>query len=329
MKPSFFRLSLAALMVAGLAGQADAATVLRFGYETPKNDSQHIGAEEFARLVKERSKGELELKLFPGGTLGDGNSMISGVRGGTIDMSMNGSSMFTGMVPALNVLDLPFIFKNRDHVYATLDGPIGQGLLKQLEASDLISLAYWENGMRSLTNSKHSVRTPADVAGLKVRTTSNPAHIEAFKLLGANPVPMPLSELYTALETKTVDAQEHPVNVLWSAKLYEVQKFLSMTEHAYSALIVNINKAKFNSLSPEMQEVLRSSAVDAGKYQRKYVIDNEKGILDNLRKAGLEVITDIDKKPFADIVADKTRASFIEKNGDALPKAIDELGKKF
>ena len=326
-KTSLLGIGLAAVMLA--TGSVNAATVLRFSYETPKNDSQHIGAEEFARLVKERSKGELELRLFPGGTLGDGNAMISGVRGGTIDMSMNGSSMFTGMVPELNVLDLPFMFKSRDHVYATLDGPIGEGLLKKLEAHNMISLAYWENGMRCLTNSKHPVKVPADVAGLKVRTTSNPAHIEAFKLLGANPVPMPLSELYTALETKTVDAQEHPINVLWSAKLYEVQKYLSVTDHAYSALIVNINKDKFNSLSKEHQDILRQAALDAAKYQRKYVIDSINEIIENLKKAGLEVITDIDKKPFADAVAEKTREAFIKANGDDLPKAIDELGKQF
>jgi tripartite ATP-independent transporter DctP family solute receptor len=120
------------------------------------------------------------------------------------------------------------MFKDTDHAYRVLDGKIGQDVLDKLGEFGLKGLAYWDNGWRELTNNRNPVNKPEDVKGMKVRTTGSPAHIEAFKLLGANPVPMPLAELYTALEMKTVDAQEHPLGVLWSAKLYEVQKYLSL-----------------------------------------------------------------------------------------------------
>ena len=152
-------------------------------------------------------------------------------------------------------------------------------------------------------------------------------YIEAFSLLGANPVPMPLSELYTALETKAVDAQEHPVGIFWSAKLYEVQKHLSLTNHGYTPLIVVMNKAKFDGLSPELQKAMVEAAQEAGKYQRQLNLDNEKEILAKLQKAGIEVIEQVDNKPFKAIIEANVRKAFIEKNGDALVKQIDELAK--
>lgn len=182
------------------------------------------------------------MSLFPDSTLGNAQTMISAVRGGTIDIEMSGSPNFSGLVSNLNVIDIPFIFKDKAHAYRVLDGEIGQGLMKELEDKGLKGLAFWEVGFRSITNSKHPIKTPDDVKGLKIRTNQNPMYVEAFKLLGANPVPMPLSELYTALETRAVDAQEHPIGIVWSTKLYEVQKYLSLTNHGYTPLLVVMNK---------------------------------------------------------------------------------------
>jgi tripartite ATP-independent transporter DctP family solute receptor len=128
------------------------------------------------------------------------------------------------------------MFKDTAHAYRVLDGKVGQDMLDKLDAFGMKGLAFWDNGWRNMTNNLRPITKPDDLKGMKMRTTGSPAHIEAFKLLGSNPVPMPLAELYTALEMKTVDAQEHPIGVLWSAKLYEVQKHLSLTNHAYSAL---------------------------------------------------------------------------------------------
>ncbi|MCT8780327.1 TRAP transporter substrate-binding protein [Glaesserella parasuis] len=309
------------------SGTANAETTLRFGYEAPRSDTQHTAAKKFNDLLKEKSKGEIKLSLFPDSTLGNAQTMIGAVRGGTIDIEMSGSPNFSGLEPKLNVIDIPFIFKNREHAYAVLDGEIGQGLLKDLEAQGLKGLAFWEVGFRSFTNSKHPVKSPEDIKGLKVRTNQNPMYIQAFSLLGANPVPMPLSELYTALETRAVDAQEHPIGIFWSAKLYEVQKHLSLTNHGYTPLIVVMNKAKFDSFSPELQQAILDAAKEAGNYQRQLNLENEKEIIAKLQKAGIQVIEEVDNKPFKAIIEANVRKAFIEKNGSELVEKIDGLAK--
>ncbi|KGQ30236.1 hypothetical protein P375_10655 [Gallibacterium genomosp. 2] len=311
------------LIAATVSVQAE--TTLRFGYEAPRSDTQHLAAKKFNELLKEKTKGEIKLSLFPDSTLGNAQAMISGVRGGTIDLEMSGSPNFSGLVPNLNVIDIPFIFQNKEHAYRVLDGEIGQGLLKELEDKGLKGLAFWEVGFRSMTNSKHPIHTPEDVKGLKIRTNQNPMYVKAFQLLGANPVPMPLSELYTALETRAVDAQEHPIGIVWSVKLYEVQKYLSLTNHGYTPLLVVMNKAKFDGLSPELQQAIIESAQEAGKYQRELNAKKEIEILDKMKKAGVEVIEQVDMKPFKNVVEQPVRQFFIEKNGDSLIKAVDAL----
>lgn len=307
---------------------AQAATELRFGYEAPRADTQHAAARKFNELLKEKAHGEIKLKLFPDSVLGNAQTMIAGVRGGTIDLEMSGSPNFSGLVPNLNVIDIPFIFQSKQHAYKVLDGQIGQDLLKQLEAKGLKGLAFWEVGFRNFTNSKHPVKTPDDIKGLKVRTNQNPMYIKAFELLGGNPVPMPLSELYTALETRAVDAQEHPLGIVDSAKLYEVQKYLSITNHGYTPLIVVMNLNKFNSLSPELQKALVESAQEAGKYQRQLNAEKEAAILEKLKKAGVQITTDVDMAPFRAIVEQAVRQKFISENGDALVKAVDAAAKE-
>lgn len=324
-----FSLKTLATLVAGFAvvSTANAQTTLRFGYEAPRSDTQHSAAKRFNELLNTKTQGEIKLSLFPDSTLGNAQTMIGAVRGGTIDLEMSGSPNFSGLVPQLNVIDIPFIFKNREHAYAVLDGEIGQNLLQQLEAQGLKGLAFWDVGFRSFTNSKHPINTPDDIKGLKVRTNQNPMYIQAFSLLGANPVPMPLSELYTALETRAVDAQEHPIGIFWSAKLYEVQKYLSLTNHGYTPLIVVMNKAKFDALSPQLQQALVESAKEAGQYQRQLNLENEKGIIEKLQKTGVEVIETVDTAPFKAIIEGEVRKAFIEKHGEDLIKQIDELAK--
>src|SRR5699024_2973432 len=146
------------------------------------------------------------------------------------------------------------------HTHKTLDGKVGDELKASLEGKGLKVLAYWENGCRDVTNSRQTVKTPGDLKGLKIRHNNSPMNIAAFKVFRADPIPMTFAEAYTGLETRTIDVQEHPINVVWSAKFYEVQKYLSLTHHAYSPLLVVINKAKFDGLSPEFQQVLISSA---------------------------------------------------------------------
>ena len=305
-------------------GVAQAQT-LRFASEAPRSDTQSMAADKMSELLKAKTNGALDLKIFSDSSLGNAQAAISGVRGGTIDLAVSGSNNFSGLVPLLGIFDIPFMFKDTAHAYRVLDGKIGQDMLDRLEAYGMKGLAFWDNGWRELTNSKHPVRTPADVKGLKVRTTGSPAHIEAFKLLGANPVPMPLAELYTALEMKTVDSQEHPLGVLWSAKLYEVQKHLSLTNHAYSALILVMNKAKFDALPPAQQKALVDAAREAAQVQRKLNNDNMAKVIADVKKAGMQVVEQVDPQPFVEATK-PGRDTFTTKFGGAdIIKQIDAV----
>lgn len=302
---------------------AQAPVKLRFAHAGPDNSSQHVAALEFAKMVKERSKGQLEVQVFAGSVLGNDAAVIGSVRGNTIDMTMAGSVNFAGITPQMGVLDLPFLFNGPQHAYKVLDNAVGQQLMSGLEAHNLKGLGWFEVGFRCITTKNRAVRTPDDVRGLKIRTTPNPAHIQAFKLLGANPVPMPLAELYQALEMGAVDAQEHPIAITHSAKFYEVQKHLTMSRHAYTAMPVVMSKAKFDALAPELQKILAESAQAAGRFQRELNDKDEKRLIADLRAKGMAVIEHFDAEPFRKLVVAETRKSFIEKNGNTLLSAID------
>jgi len=312
-----------AVLFAATAGFAQAQTKLRFAHAGPDNSSQHVAAMEFAKMVKERSKGQLEVQIFPGSVLGNDAMMISSVRGNTLDIAMAGSVNFAGLTPQMGALDLPFLFRGPEHAYKVLDGNVGQQLMEGLEPHNLKGLGWFEVGFRCITTKNRAVSTPENVKGLKIRTTPNPSHIQAFKLLGANPVPMPLAELYQALESGAIDAQEHPIAITHSAKFYEVQKHLTMSRHAYTAMPMVMAKAKFDSLSPELRKVLTESAQAAGRYQRELNAKDEAKIIVDLRAKGMTVLETFDAEPFRKIVVGDTRKSFVEKNGGALLTAIE------
>lgn len=309
----------------GAAWGQTAPVKLRFGHAHPTSDSQHVAALEFAKKVKERTQGAIEVQVFPSNQLGNDNTMIAGVRGGTIDIEMSGNPYFTGIEPKLNVLDLPYLFDNMTHVAKVLDGSIGRALLNDLETKQMKGLAFWEIGFRSLANSRRPVNKADDIKGLKLRTTPNQAHIKAFQLLGAAPQPMPFAEVYSALETKAIDGHENPPSVMLSTKMYEVQKHLSLTKHAYTASIVVMNKGKFDSLKPEHQQILLQEATSAAAFQRDLNAKGEASALAELRKQGMQVVEKPDAEGMKKIVAEETRKMFIEKNGDELLKAVDAL----
>ncbi|MCZ8259059.1 MAG: TRAP transporter substrate-binding protein [Beijerinckiaceae bacterium] len=301
------------------------ATVMRFGHPHPTSDSWQTAALQFAEKVKARSGGRLEIQVFPNGSLGSDPQMISAVRGGTLDITLTGNPFFTGMAPKLNVLDLPFLFSSRAHVAKVLDGAIGDGLRKDLEGSNLKALATWEVGWRNLTNSRRPIANANDIKGLKIRTTPNPAHVLAFKLLGAVPTPMPFTELFTALETKTVDGQENPVTLILNAKFFEVQKHLSLTRHAFTSAPLVMNKAKFDALAPDLQKVLTETGIELAAAQRKMNEDAEGSSLEALKKAGMQAVENPDRDSFSKIVTEEVRKEFVGKFGSDVLDAIVKL----
>ncbi len=204
---------------------------------------------QFAKLVQERTGGQVRIEIFPAGQLGNDGAILSGTRGGVIDLALTGNPFFAGINPRQSALDLPGIIRTFGHAYKVLDGPIGNEIRVELEQYNFKGLGFLEIGFRNLTNSRRPVVKLEDMAGLKIRTTPNPSHIKAFQLVGVNPVPMPYTEVFNALETRTVDGQENPITLIQSAKFYEVQKYLTLTQHAYTAAPFVMNLKKFQALS--------------------------------------------------------------------------------
>ena len=316
----------AAAALACMAPGAFAAQFnLKLGHAVNTTDGQHAAAVKMAELVKQRTKGEVEITIYPANQLGNDAAMINGARGGTIDIVSSGASNYNGIVANTAAMELPFVFRSAQHAYAVLDGAVGAGVLNELAPHGLKGLAYWENGWRAFTNNKRPVRTPDDLKGLKIRSTPNPYHIQAFKLLGMNPSPMAIAELYTALEVGTFDAQEHPINVTWSSKFYEVQKHLTVSNHVYSPLILAMNKAKFESLPANFQTIVVESAREAAKYQRELNAGNAGKVVAELKKSGMQVVENVDMAPFQKIVSESIAKTFAEKNGAALLQAIEAV----
>jgi tripartite ATP-independent transporter DctP family solute receptor len=316
--------SAVAAALACLAPSAFAAKFnLKLGHAVNTSDGQHAAAVKMAELVKQRTNGDVEITIYPANQLGNDAAMINGARGGTIDIVSSGASNYNGIVANTAAMELPFVFRSAQHAYTVLDGPVGTGVLNELAPHGLKGLAYWENGWRAFTNNKRPVKIPDDLKGLKIRSTPNPYHIQAFKLLGMNPSPMAIAELYTALEVGTFDAQEHPINVTWSSKFYEVQKHLTVSNHVYSPLILAMNKAKFDSLPANVQQIVADAAREAAKYQRDLNAQNAGKVVAELKKAGMQVVENVDMAPFQKIVSESIAKTFAEKNGAALLQAIE------
>jgi tripartite ATP-independent transporter DctP family solute receptor len=309
--------------MAMLASPAFAADYkFKLAHEVAVESTQHLAAKKFAELVEERSKGAIKITVYPNSTLGPGQQALNLLRSGSIEIVQSGSTTFNGIVGETAALELPFLFRNAEHAYHVLDGKVGQSLLDKLGVHGIQGLAFLENGWRQVTNNRHPVRSVEDIKGLKIRTTPNPYHIQAFQLLGANPVPLAYSELYSALETGAVDAQEHPLPVMWAAKFYEVQKYLTLTSHAYSPLILVMNKPKFDSLPADYQTILVESAREVAKYQRDLNAKQTAEIIAGVKEAGMEVIEQIDTTRFRQIVEEPLRKAFADEYGMDLLNAI-------
>ena len=262
-----------------------------------ENHPYHLGLVKFADIVKEKTNGKVQIEIYANAQLGNERDMIEGLQLGTIDFVVSSTGPMSNFVPEIGVVDLPFLFRDREHAYAVLDGPIGQDLLKKFEAKQILGLAFWENGFRHLTNSKRPVNTPADVNGLKIRTMENPVHQEAFKALGAAPTPMAFSEVFTALQQKTIDGQENPIPIIYNQKIYEAQKYLALTGHVYSPSLLLMSNASFDKLSAEDQEIIRQAATEAANYEREQIKAQEDEQIEKLTAEGME-ITEPDHKAF-------------------------------
>jgi tripartite ATP-independent transporter DctP family solute receptor len=247
------------------------------------------GVEKFRACLADKSGGKLKVQGFWGNALGGDLQATQALRSGTQEMVVTSSSPLIGILPELGVFDLPFLFANEKEADAILDGGFGKHISDRLETVGLVNLAYWENGFRNLTNSRRPVEKWEDFKGLKVRVMQNNVFLDTFKTMGANAVPMAFGEVFTALETKAIDGQENPFVTIDTSKFYEVQKYLSVTRHAYTPFLVLYSKKLWDELSADEQTALRDCAVSARDEQRKVSRELSEASLNKIKGEGLIV----------------------------------------
>lgn len=284
--------TLAAALIASAfsaSASAFAAVTAKFAVTLPEKSHQGQGVARFVELVEKKSNGNIKIKPYYGGALGNDVQVTSALQGGTIEFTVPQTTTLTGMIKDFEILDFPFLFDNTQQAEQVLDGAVGQKLLEQLPAKGLVGLAYWENGFFNATNSKHPIQKLEDFRGLKFRAIQAKISQETVKALGANPVPLAVPELYTALETRTVDGQGTPTAVIAALKLNEVQKYLSITEHAYGAFLPLVSKKFWDKLSEADRKILVDAAVEARSYQRKVARDQAKAAEAAMAGKGLKV----------------------------------------
>ena len=278
------------------AGKGEFRAQLKLASLTPMGHTYNQAAARFADLVKERSNGRIQVTVYPDGQLGKGErELLESAQQGTIDIYVGSTGPIGGFNPSIGILDIPFLFHDYGHVDGVLDGPVGQQLLDDLEKAQFKALAFWENGFRNLTNSRRAVRGPDDARGLKIRTMENKVHMAAWQAVGANPVPMAWGEVYMALQQKVIDGQENPVAVIHSARINEVQKYLSLTQHVYSPAVLIVSLKKWQTMPAQDQEMLRKTAREVALYQRKLGRDMEEKQVAELAEKGMKVERNIDK----------------------------------
>nr|WP_111300421.1 TRAP transporter substrate-binding protein [Paracoccus saliphilus] len=250
-----------------------------------------VGMEAMQACLDEKTGGMMKMQGFWGGALGGDLQATQAVRSGLQEAVVTSSSPLVGMVPALGVFDLPFLFRTPEEAYAVMDGPFGETLNEKLDAMGLVNLGYWENGFRNMSNSQRPIETWEDFQGMKVRVMQNNIFLDTFSNFGANATPMSFGEVFSALETKAIDAQENPYVTIDTSKFYEVQSYLSETKHAYTPFLFLFSKAIFNSYSPEEQQALRECATVGRDVEREAIQELNKASLAKMQEAGLQYNT--------------------------------------
>jgi len=279
----------AALLAVQSASAQYAERTIKFTNGVAADHPVADGLRRMQQVLDAKTGGKIKINAFWSGSAGGDLQATQALRAGTQEMVCTSSSPLVGIVKELGVFDLPFLFANEKEADAVLDGPAGEYFNKKLEAVGLINLAYWENGFRNLTNSKRPVARVEDFGGVKVRVMQNNIFLDTFKTLGTNAVPMAFGEVFTALETKTIDGQENPFVTIDTSKFYEVQKFLSVTRHAYTPFLVLYSKRLWDKLSPAEQAVLREAAIEGRKAQRAAIRAQSDKALAGLKAKGMQV----------------------------------------
>ncbi len=290
------RLALAAAFAAPLAAApAVAQTQLTVQHALPANSHTGVGATTFAAAFERLTNGRYKVVAQ---RQDNEREMVESVQIGTIDCTFTSTGPVGNFVPEVRIFDVPFLFRDTAHARGVLDSEIGQQVLQRFNARGLVGVVWIENGFRNMTNSRREINTPADLRGLKIRTMENQVHMRAFTQLGALPTPMAFSELIPALQQGTVDGQENPISVIVANNINQVQRYFTMTRHVYSPQVMICNPQTVGRLSPADRALFQQAAVEAQAANRARVTADDEAGVDELRRRGMTVVTQVDTAAF-------------------------------
>jgi len=328
LKQKIFVTGLAALMFAALAfslvanpGVAAAASkvVIKFSHNNQVNTPVQKAALMFEQLVEERTKGYYDVQTFPAMQLGSMRDQVEATVMGTVESVLQPSAVVSLFSPKVMVLDFPFLWTTEDAMWKVLDGPLGQELLAGLEAKGLKGLDYWSSGWKVVTTGKKAIRTPDDFKGTKMRVMPSPLLSAQYEAWGASPTPVDFKELYTALQQGLVDGQENPPGTVADIKLYEVQKFMTMSRHGFLHYIAAFNKKWFDAQPKANQDILAQALREAGRWERKAIVEHDGEAVKKIRESGVQVIE----------ITPAAREQFRQLSLKVHDKFVDSVGKDY
>ena len=296
--------------------------VIKFSHVVSPNTPKGKAADYFAKRVEELSHGRIKVEVYPNAQLGKDKVVLRKMKFNTVQMAAPSFSKFTGLVPQLGLFDLPFLFKNEDHLHRVLDGKVGQKLLDMVTKKGYVALAYWDNGFKQLTDSKKPLIKPSDCKGLKFRVMSSKVLIEQFKALGAIPVVLPFSEVYSALQQGVVDGQENTISNIYTKKFYEVQRYMTMSNHGYLGYMVVMSKKFWNKLPADLKAVVKQAIKDATAKERVWAKELNNDQLNKIKEYAKKT-----GKLQIDYLTPEQRAVWEKKLRSIYPKFYNTIGK--
>lgn len=275
-----------------------APVTLRLGHILPEGALYDVAAQKFAEVLAKNSNGRIKINIHRDGQLGFERDLIEGMRLGTVDAGVITAAPIAGFEPRFMVLDLPFIFKSRESAFKVMDGEVGKKLFGYLEAQNLKPLAFFDAGWRTVVSTKKPLARPEDYPGSRFRVMENPLYVATFKSLGVNATPLNFGEVYTGLRQGTIDSLDLPPYVVFATKIYEVAKYMAVTEHMLTPVVLMMSGAKFKALPPDLQAIVVESAKEITPWQRDLAERTNTEIMGKLRGLGMEIIPAPDKQVF-------------------------------
>lgn len=296
---------------------------LKLGHMSPETSPYNVLAKKFIELVEQRTNGSVKIELFPAGQLGKDKELLEAMQSGTLDLGVITTSPMVNFVPEMGVLDLPYVFKDWDHVEKYLASPTLTEIMKESQKAKLVTMSMLPRGFRNVTNSKRPIEKPADLKDLKLRVIESPVYVDSFKAMGANAQAMSWGEVFTALQQKTIDGQENAINTIYDERLYEVQKYVSETSHMFAFAAVVAGKGSYDKLPPDVQKIMHDAALEAAKAVGKQQREEEALFKKKLQDKGM-TFNDADREAFRQMVK-PVHDNFATKQGDKYLKQLNAL----